>query len=129
MRAIIAGAIYSFAALLTCREKPITLGGNHLAGPAAEACDEFLKLRDCSRGEPMVQDWQKHLDAPIVLTPAAGMDAIKKAMQADYGYAWAWHCNVAMAAVDEGLSYDAAQRAAARFMFSAFGIDTSKAPS
>ena len=129
MRAIIAGAIYAFAARLTCRDEPITLGSKHLAGPAAEACDEFLKLHGCSEGEPMVRQWQEHLDAPIVLTTQAGIDAIRSAMQADYAYAWAWHSNVAMAAFDEGLNHAAAQRAAQRFMFAAFGIDTSKEPS
>jgi hypothetical protein len=123
MRRVIAGAIYDFAGRLTCREKPITLGSTHDAAPAAEACQEFLKLRGCSEGEPMVKDWQDHLG-----TSRAFAD-LKAAMQADPGYAWSWHCNIACAAKDEGLDHAAANRAAARFMFMCFGVDTSKAPS
>ena len=53
---------------------------------------------------------------------------IAAAMKADYGYAWAWHCNIAMASVDEGMERAAANRAAARFMHTCFGVDTSKEP-
>jgi hypothetical protein len=66
MRQIIGGAIYDFAARLTCRKEPITLGSAHNAAPAAEACDEFLKLRGCDDGEPLVATWQDHLDAAPV---------------------------------------------------------------
>lgn len=54
------------------------------------------------------------------------MRTLSKRLQDDPGYAWSWHCNVAMASVDEGMSRPAADRAAARFMRNAFGIDTSK---
>ena len=45
-------------------------------------------------------------------------------MRKDFGYAWAWHCNLAMASQDEGLDHAASNRAAGRFMFSLFNIDT-----
>ena len=56
------------------------------------------------------------------------LDEIRAAMQADPHFAWVWHCNIAMAAYDEGLEHLAANRAAARFMLSAFEVDTSECP-
>ena len=47
-------------------------------------------------------------------------------LHADDEYAWAWHCNLAMAAYDEGLEHHAANRAAGRFMHSLFHIDTTR---
>lgn len=67
MRQVVAGAIYDFAARLTCRREPITLGAAHNAAPAAAACDEFLKARGCDDGEPLVREWQEHL----AITPVA----------------------------------------------------------
>jgi hypothetical protein len=49
---------------------------------------------------------------------------LARQMRSDEGYAWSWHCNLAMAAYDEGLEHHAANRAAARFMDSAFNINT-----
>lgn len=39
-------------------------------------------------------------------------------------WAWSWHCNIAVCAQDEGLEYQASQRAASRFMRLLFGFDT-----
>lgn len=44
-------------------------------------------------------------------------------LQNDEAYAWSWHCNIAMAFVDEGSDRVLANNAAARFMKNAFGID------
>jgi Tfp pilus assembly protein PilF len=52
------------------------------------------------------------------------MDTLKKALQTDSGYAWSWHCNLAMAAFDEGVDHETANKAANRFMQMAFGVDT-----
>lgn len=123
MRRVIAGAIYDFAARLTCRVDPITLGSTHNAAPAAEACQEFLRLRGCDAGEPMVRDWSEFLG-----TAARAFADLKAAMQEDPGYAWSWHCNIACTTMDEGLDHAAANRAAARFMALCFDVDTSKAP-
>lgn len=81
MRQIIGGAIYDFAARLTCRKEPITLGSAHHAGPAAEACDEFLRARGCDDGEPLVRTWQEHLGdvQPTAPTPSV----IKPEFRAD----------------------------------------------
>jgi hypothetical protein len=51
-------------------------------------------------------------------------EVLKKAMEEDEDYAWSWHCNIAMAAYDEGLSHKKANKAANRFMKLCFGIDT-----
>lgn len=54
------------------------------------------------------------------------MDVIRKRMQEESDLAWGWHCNVAMAFIDEGGDRESANRAAARFMKAAFGVDTSQ---
>ena len=58
----------------------------------------------------------------------AEMETIKAAMEADPDFAWSWHCNVSMAAYDQGPHHTLSNRAAAGFMRLAFGIDTSKNP-
>ena len=55
-------------------------------------------------------------------------DVLKEAMQADSEYAWSWHCNIAMASINEGMEHMAANQAAARFMKLCFDVDTSKSP-
>lgn len=54
------------------------------------------------------------------------LKVMSEAMKADMDFAWSWHCNIAMASVDEGMDHAAANRAAARFMKLAFGVDTTK---
>lgn len=56
----------------------------------------------------------------------AAMAALSASMKTDHAYAWSWHCNIAMASIDEGVEHGAANRAAAQFMRNAFGVDTSK---
>lgn len=56
-------------------------------------------------------------DNPI----ADALATLKKEMIEDPEYAWGWHCNIAQCSVAEGLDHDAANRAAARFMFLLFG--------
>jgi hypothetical protein len=58
--------------------------------------------------------------------PKVAMAALEKAIHNDPDYAWSWHCNIACAAMDEGLERVAANRAAARFMYAAFDCDTTK---
>jgi hypothetical protein len=55
---------------------------------------------------------------------AEAFGTLKKALQEDEGYAWGWHCNIAMAAFDEGVDHATANRAANRFMRMCFEIDT-----
>lgn len=56
----------------------------------------------------------------------AALEVLREAFANDSGLAWAWHCNVAMPFVDEGGSHEQANRAAARFMQMAFGVDVTK---
>lgn len=59
---------------------------------------------------------------------ARGYGLLLQALQDDPAFAWSWHCNVAVVAQDEGLDHAAANRAAARFIKAAFGVDTSVPP-
>jgi len=62
------------------------------------------------------------------------MNALRKAFEKDPEYAWAWHCNIAMAMYDEfpdsfwvpdrSEQHKIANRAASRFMKLAFDIET-----
>jgi hypothetical protein len=61
-------------------------------------------------------------------TPKGALTVLSKAMQDDPGYAWSWHCNVAMVAQDAGAPHDKANERAADFMSRAFSVDTSKPP-
>lgn len=65
-----------------------------------------------------------------------GYRLLRRALHKDYGFAWAWHCNVAMSFYDEmprawpaAYKHEMANKAAARFMNIAFDVDTSKEPS
>ena len=51
---------------------------------------------------------------------------LTRQMHRDTEYAWTWHCNLAIAAYDEGLEHHAANRAAGRFMNSLFRLDTTR---
>ena len=70
--------------------------------------------------------WQKdpEMIAASSLDLPLAFNIIKRAMETDIDYAWGWHCNIAMASVDEGLSHEAANKAAARFMYTCFGVKT-----
>lgn len=69
-----------------------------------------------------------------VATPkvALAMSALKAAMQADPGYAWGWHCNIAMAfydaAGDTPNKHRIGNEGAARFMRNAFDVDVTQFP-
>lgn len=54
------------------------------------------------------------------------LKALSEAMQADEDYAWSWHCNIAMNAVDAGAPHRAANERAADFMWGLFGVNTRK---
>ncbi len=54
------------------------------------------------------------------------MDRLSATMREDEYYAWTWHCNLAMPMQDEGMSFAAANRAAARIMKNFFDVDTTK---
>jgi hypothetical protein len=52
-------------------------------------------------------------------------EGLCKALQNDSGYAWSWHCNIAVHAMDEGVDHATAQQIASRVMQGCFQADTS----
>lgn len=55
---------------------------------------------------------------------AESLAILSKAMHDDPGYAWTWHCNIAMVAQDAGAPHAESNRQAAGFMHRAFGVHT-----
>lgn len=62
---------------------------------------------------------------PVETEVSRAVGILTKALREDPGFAIAYHANIAMAMVDEGLDHAAANRGAGRFMFQWAGIDTS----
>lgn len=60
------------------------------------------------------------------MTLKTACETLAKAIRDDSSYAWSWHCNIAMAAQDEGVEHATANRAASRFMKMCFGVDTNE---
>ena len=75
---------------------------------------------------------EKHLhkyDVSIVTKHVPeSMVTIIKAVRNDPAYAWSWHCNIAVAAMDEGVDHMTANKLAARFLMILTGVDTTKNP-
>jgi len=72
------------------------------------------------------------------MTPKEAVECLSAAFKADPDYAHGWHCNIAMCFVDAflkdaGVDYStihaAANDAAERFMFAAFGVRNTDNPS
>jgi len=66
-------------------------------------------------------------DAILTLTTEAlprAMTHVTAQMNEDLDYAWSWHCNIAMAAVDAGCDHMIADEGAARFLQTLAGVDT-----
>jgi len=66
--------------------------------------------------------------APSQEETATAFRVLQYSLMIDTGYAWSWHCNLAMASVDEGMDHVAANRAAARFMKNCFDVDVTLSP-
>jgi hypothetical protein len=64
----------------------------------------------------------------LLESPKGALEVLSKAMQSDYDYAWSWHCNVAVSAIDAGAPHKEANERAADFMFRAFGVRTDHSP-
>lgn len=60
----------------------------------------------------------------MAISVEEAFDTLAAALKEDSGYAWGWHCNIAMAAVDEGVDRDVANFAARRFLYNTFDVDT-----
>ena len=63
-KALVAGAIYQFAADLTTREIPITLGAAHNAQPAADAVRDWLRANDIDDSVEPLMRWKPAAAAP-----------------------------------------------------------------
>ncbi len=63
------------------------------------------------------------------MSVAKAMDDLKSAMREDPGYAWAWHCNLAMPISDSiGATHENANVAAAYLMALLFDCDITTHP-
>jgi hypothetical protein len=62
----------------------------------------------------------------LTMNVSEALEVLKRAMQNDSGFAWGWHCNIAVTFQDEGGSHRQANEAAARFMRTCFGVDVTK---
>ena len=60
------------------------------------------------------------VDGPIEPLTTEAMNALRRAMQADPGYAWTFRCNIAFLLIDEGVSHERAHSRASSFMKIAF---------
>jgi Zn-finger protein len=54
------------------------------------------------------------------------LDTLRKAMEEDPEYAWTWHCNLAIMAVDAGAPHKEANERAGDFMKHLFGVNTNR---
>jgi hypothetical protein len=64
-----------------------------------------------------------NVPSPEQATPAAVMQIMRSLMQADESWAWSWHCNLAMMAIDAGADRLSANHGAAEFMRQAFEVN------
>ena len=66
------------------------------------------------------------------ITPKKSVKVLRKAFKKDPGYAYSWHCNIAMAMMDSigpgdmdyAYAHKICNEAASRFMKLAFDVDT-----
>lgn len=58
----------------------------------------------------------------IGIPPQRALAALQKHLKEDDGYAWSWHCNIAVQIMDEGVDHATANRAAARIMKACFDV-------
>lgn len=70
----------------------------------------------CLRDERCPFSPAPKLAGPQKPTVQQAMEVVTQAMRDDPEYAWSWHCNIAMAFVDEGGDPAMGNHAAARFM-------------
>ena len=71
---------------------------------------------------------QKYDSSIVTKHVPESMATVSNAIRNDPGYAWSWHCNIAMAAMDEGVDHMTANKLAARFLMILTGVDTTKNP-
>lgn len=61
-------------------------------------------------------------------TVPAAISTVCAALRDDPEYAWAWHCNITMSAVDAGAAHSAASEGSARFLQTLASTDVRKDP-
>ena len=71
---------------------------------------------------------QKYDSSIVTKHVPESMATVSKAIRNDPDYAWSWHCNIAVAAMDEGVDCMTANKLAARFLMVLTGVDTTKNP-
>ena len=62
------------------------------------------------------------MDDPVSEDFPIALQRVRDEMANTPSLAWAWHCNIACCAIDEGLTHREANRAAFRFMRLAFSV-------
>lgn len=70
----------------------------------------------------------RHLSPSFQTPERSSFNRLKSQLKADPEMAFSWHCNIACCFMDEGGSRETANRAAARFMQHAFGVDMTEHP-
>lgn len=70
--------------------------------------------KDENNTNAISEDSKSEVNEVTELSLAVG--TLISAMHADFEYLWAWHCNIAMSMVDEGVDQLTANRGAARFL-------------
>ena len=123
---IVSGALYDFLGWATARKEELVLSDQADCGLVIDALQKFAALRGLDINYPVISYWQARCGGRNKmpnLVPMA-LDILKEELQ-DQEYARAWHANIAVCMQDEGCPYNASNRAAARFMYILFGIDTS----
>lgn len=114
------------AALLSAQnpllKRCYTMSEHHLSG--YRVVIGFERLEDAQDAHEYIAKLQATQE-PVQSVPEA-MKVVTEALRSDPDYAWSWHCNVAMASVDEGMGHYEANKAAARFIYSLAGVDTTK---
>lgn len=91
-----------------------TFDGKPDDAPATEGVKEVGQLSRSELSDKIMQEGNASI----------GLSMLKGVMKFHPDFAWTWHCNIACVAMDEGVNASTANLLAARFMMSAFEVDT-----
>lgn len=72
--------------------------------------------------EQPTQLWTKA--GPVDVYTGSPIERLSQQINDDPEYAWSWHCNIAVRALDEGVDHATANKIAARVMTEIFGAQT-----
>ncbi len=113
--------LFMFGAWLTSLEEPITFSSKHDAGQMVRLLECFItenNLPDVSIGYP------DNLKQPPALGGTAAPTLVNMFgswLRSDNETAWTWHCQLAVAMLDEGVSHAKANERARHLMKQLFG--------